>query len=88
MEIKIDDKTKLNVHSDHYAIVKRHKNKDKFIWGEDRWFTNLDRLIEYLIRRNLSKQDVVVSLGEFLELYKKEREKIITLLEEGGISSR
>lgn len=88
MKITIDDKTKLNVTSEYYAIMKQRSDKKEqsgYRWEEYMWYTSLEKLIEHLSRKKLSEKDIEVSMLEFLGHYKKVRQEIVGILEKGGV---
>ena len=76
MIIEIDKKTKIRVHGNCYALMKKIKQKQKFVWKEYRWFTKMDNLIANIVQERLSRHDTVVSLKDFIKYYKRDIEEL------------
>jgi hypothetical protein len=88
MEIQIDRKTRLSVTDEYYAPMKRIRDKraeSGYAWIEYKWFTSLEYCICYLVQKSISGNDAIVSLKEFLILYREINNDVRSILNENGV---
>jgi len=81
MEIIIDRNNRIKATDEYFAPMKLKKQGRRgSVWAEYKWFTSLERCIEYLARKRLCTPTRALTLGEFLAEYKAERAKIQRLV--------
>lgn len=68
MIIKIDDKTRIGLSVDCFALMRPTKKG----WEEIKWFSSLEHCLQWVVQRDLAEGKDVVSLKEFLTAYRRE----------------
>ena len=71
MIIEIDSKTRIQVHEDHFALMRPGKRDGKPTWVEEKWFSSLENCIQFISQRRAAKNKSVVSLDKFLVAYRR-----------------
>lgn len=78
MRIRINKRISVRVEKNQYVVERHGRSKDKNTgewldrWEDERWYTNLDPLIQFLIREKFSQSDEELMMSEFLRRYRKE----------------
>jgi len=81
MVIKIDEKNRINVHRDHYALMKPGMGKRKNEWDEYAWHSSLEFAIKSLAQQELSNSDRLVDFEEFVKKYHKAIDRVTSICE-------
>ncbi len=79
MTIQIDEKNRINVHSDHYALSKSKDKDGVTVWNEYAWHTSMEFAIKSLAQREVASEDIFVDFDGFVERYKHVIDRITNI---------